>query len=64
MDDSFDRPGLVSGNIIKNEKKSEMFYVRPFCLGFYKWHFEKYVHWVQSNTRYILHTNSIIDLVR
>ena len=29
MDDSFDRRGLVSGNIIKNEKKSEMFYVLP-----------------------------------
>ena len=41
MDDSFDRPGLVSGIIIKNEKKSEMFYVSLFCFSLCKWHFEK-----------------------
>ena len=63
MDDSFDSRGLVSGNIIKNEKKSEMFYVPPFVSVFAS-DILRNVHWVQSNTRYILHTNSIIDLVR
>ena len=55
MDDSFDSRGLVSGNIIKNEKKSEMFYVLPFCLAVCASDILRNVHWVQSNTRYILH---------
>ena len=54
MDDSFDRRGLVSGNIIKNEKKSEMFYVSSFVLVSAS-DILRNVHWVQTNTRYILH---------
>lgn len=63
MDDSFDRRGLVSGKIIENEKKSEMFYALPLLFRSLQVTFwEMFIEY--NPIPVIIYTNSIIDLVR